>query len=111
MGGGTEQDDSRFQEELCNITKWRHLSRNFPLTDSDHWQMSFTEKPRPKYYNAAALILFLRASREWMKETVFQKLSKRWPEWFDGELTYATLTKGVGSLMYTAEEIIGAGSC
>ena len=70
--------------------------------------MAFPEHPKPKYYYAAALILFLRASRTDLEESVFQHLSARWCDWFNEDLTLEALKKGAprkGPQMYTAEEI------
>ena len=69
--------------------------------------MTFPEHPRPKYFYVAALILFMCVSRTDMEETVFQNLSKMWPECILEELTYAALKKGpprIGFLMCTAVE-------
>jgi hypothetical protein len=70
--------------------------------------MAFPAHPKPKYYYAAALILFLRASRTESEETVLQALSQMWTVWFGEDLTFEVLRKGPprkGPLMYTDEEI------
>jgi hypothetical protein len=93
---------------LNDIAKWDHRSGHFPLTESALDQMEFPEFPRPRYYYAAALILFMRASRTAKEEEVFVKLSERWPDWFGSvELDYAYLDKGApqkGRDAYTAAE-------
>jgi hypothetical protein len=70
--------------------------------------MAFPAHPKPKYFYAAALILFLRASRTESEETVLQTLSQMWTVWFCEDLTFEVLRKGAprkGPLMYTDEEI------
>ena len=107
VGGGAEQSE-QIREQLCEISRWDHRSGEFPLNDDGLRQMAFPEHPKPKYYNAAALILFLRASRTELEEKVFQHLSKMWTDWFNEDLTYKVLEKGPprkGPQMYTAEEI------
>ena len=107
VGGGAEQSE-QIREQLCEISRWDHRSGEFPLNDDGLRQMAFPEHPKPKYYYAAALILFLRASRTDLEESVFQHLSARWCDWFNEDLTLEALKKGAprkGPQMYTAEEI------
>jgi len=90
-GGATAEQD----EDLEDISKWDHRSGNFPLTDSALARMEFSIPARPRYYFAAALILFMRTSRTDKEEEVFQKLLALWPDWFGGtELDYEYLKKG-----------------
>ena len=106
-GGGAEQSE-QIQEQLCEITRWDHRSGEFPLNDNGLRHMAFPAHPKPKYYYAAALILFLRASRTESEETVLQALSQMWTVWFGEDLTFEVLRKGPprkGPLMYTDEEI------
>jgi len=105
---GGEVDRVQQSEQLCEISRWDHRSGEFPLNDDGLRQMAFPDHPKPKYYYAAALILFLRASRTDLEETVFQQLSARWCDWFNEELTFEVLKKGAprkGPQMYTAAEI------
>jgi len=106
-GGGAEQSE-QIQEQLCEITRWDHRSGEFPLNDNGLRHMAFPAHPKPKYFYAAALILFLRASRTESEETVLQALSQMWTVWFCEDLTFEVLRKGPprkGPLMYTDEEI------
>ena len=69
--------------------------------------MAFPHFPRPKYYHAAGIILFLRASRTPKEEEVFQSLCNRWQEWFGTDLDYESLMLGPpkkGPCAYNAEE-------
>jgi hypothetical protein len=93
--------------DLDNILTWDHRSGVFPLTDSALQLMAFPPFPRPKYYFAAGIILFLRASRTPKEEEVFQILSNRWQEWCGTDLDYESLILGPpkkGPCAYNAEE-------
>ena len=106
--GDRLEQSEEIQVQLCEITSWDHRSGEFPLNDNGLRLMAFPEFPKPKYYYAAALILFLRASRTELEEKVFQHLCKMWTDWFNEDLTYKALEKGPprkGPQMYTAEEI------
>jgi len=105
LQGGSAGDA---QADLSDIKRWDHRSGQFPLIDSALEQMTFPSHPRPRYYFAAALILFMRASRTEKEEKVFRELFERWPEWFGEELDYGTLNKGPprkGPFAYTEAEI------
>ena len=96
--------------DFNDISKWDHRTGHFPLTDSALRQMSFPSypSPRPRYYYAAALILYMRTSRTAMEDEVFQKIKQLWEEeWFSEALCYEVLAKGPpskGALAYTDAE-------
>jgi hypothetical protein len=94
--------------DLNQIVKWDHRSGRFPLTDDALQQMSFPEHPRPRYYFAAALLLYMRASRTAIEEKVFRKISDMWEDtWFSQVLDYSVLARGPprkGAFAYTEEE-------
>ena len=94
--------------DLNQIVKWDHRSGRFPLTDGALRQMSFPEHPRPRYYFAAGLLLYMRASRTPIEEEVFQTISDRWENaWFSEALNYCVLARGPptkGAFAYTEEE-------
>jgi hypothetical protein len=94
--------------DLNQIVKWDHRSGRFPLTDGALRQMSFPEHPRPRYYFAAGLLLYMRASRTPIEEEVFQTISDRWENaWFSEALDYCVLARGPptrGAFAYTEEE-------
>jgi hypothetical protein len=69
--------------------------------------MVFTRIMRPKYYYAAGLILFMRASRTPKEEEVFQHLVQSWEDWFGTDLNYVALKSGPptkGSYAYSSDE-------
>ena len=94
-------------DDLFDIAKWDHRSGTFPLTDRALQQMTFDETKRPKYYFAAALILFMRSSHTPKEEEVLQVLREKWRDWFGVELSYEALKAGppqVGACAYTPAE-------
>jgi hypothetical protein len=50
--------------------------------------MVFTTTSWPKYYYAAGLILFMRASRTPKEEEAFQNLESAWQDWFGVDLDF-----------------------
>ena len=102
LSGGDDDSAGRGADDhgvfdFNDISKWDHRTGHFPLTDSALRQMSFPSypSPRPRYYYAAALILYMRTSRTAMEDEVFQKIKQLWEEeWFSEALCYEVLVKG-----------------
>lgn len=100
VGGGGAQDTDDISD-LNQIVKWDHRSGHFPLTDVALQQMSFREHPhpRPRYYFAAGLVLYMRAFRTSIEKEVFKTISDWWED--------AWLARGParkGAFAYTDEE-------
>lgn len=95
--------------DLDIITDWSYSTGSFPLTQIGLQRMiDGLAGPRPKYYFAMALILFVRTNRTPMEEEAFQKLKERWEgEWFDYPLGYEALQTGaplVGRCAYSVDQ-------
>jgi hypothetical protein len=94
---------------LADIKNWDHRSGQFPLTESAMAEMDFFRDFPPRYYWAAALLLFMRVPRTPKEDEVFQRLSEVWPDWHGGrDLNYAFLQEGPpkkGRNSYTEAEI------
>jgi hypothetical protein len=94
---------------LADIKNWDHRSGQFPLTESAMAEMDFSRDFSPRYYWAAALLLFMRVPRTPKEDEVFQRLSEVWPDWHGGrDLNYAFLQEGPpkkGRNSYTEAEI------
>jgi|GEM_PF-5673281 len=94
---------------LADIKNWDHRSGQFPLTESAMAEMDFSRDLPPRYYWAAALLLFMRVPRTPKEDEVFQRLSEVWPDWHGGrDLNYAFLQEGPpkkGRNSYTEAEV------
>jgi len=107
-GGGSGSAENI---DFSDILNWDYRTGVFPLTDEALQQWLFSlDAGRPKYFFAAAILLYMRHPRTPEEEAAFQRLDSAWQEWYSGEhITYEVLFKGPPTapkrIAYSPDEI------
>ena len=107
-GGGSGSAENI---DFSDILNWDYRTGVFPLTDEALQQWLFAvDALKPKYFFAAAILLYMRHPRTPEEEAAFQRLDSAWQEWYTGEqITYEVLLKGPPTapkrIAYSPDEI------